>query len=96
MKFPLKIKGTVCKSYVRSALLYGREIWCLYQNEIAILQITERATVKNMCGVKLMDKNSTKDLMLMLALKKAMHQLAKSNSVHWYGDVLRKDKNNFL
>ena len=31
------------------------------QNEIGILQRTERATVKNMCGVKLMDKKSTKD-----------------------------------
>ena len=43
-----------------------------------------------------MDKKSTKDLMQMLDLNETMDQLAKANSVRWYGHVLRKDKNNFL
>ena len=47
--------------------------------------------VINMCGVKLMDKKSTKDLMQMLDLNEAM-----ANSVRWYGHVLRNNKNNFL
>ena len=36
-KFPLKIKGSVYNSCVRSAMLYGSETWCLGQNEIGIL-----------------------------------------------------------
>ena len=52
--------------------------------------------VKNMCGVKLIDKKSTKDLMQMLDLNETIVQLARANSVRWYGHVLRKDKNNIL
>ena len=52
--------------------------------------------MKNVCGVKLMDKKSTKDLMKMLDLNETIDQLAKADSVSWYGHVLRKDKNNFL
>ena len=43
-----------------------------------------------------MDKKSTNDPMQMLDLSETIDQLAKSNSVRWYGHVLRKDKNNFL
>ena len=28
-RFPLKLKGAVYKSYVRPAILYGGEAWCL-------------------------------------------------------------------
>ena len=52
--------------------------------------------VRNMCGVKLMDKKSTKHLMQMLELNEAIDQQAKANSVCCYGNVLRKDKTNFL
>ena len=48
-----------------------------------------------MCGVKLVD-NMTKDLSQMLDLSETIDELAKANSVRWYGHVLRKDKNNFL
>ena len=67
-KFPLKINGSVCKSCVRSVMLYGSETWCLGHNEVEILQRTERATVRSMCGVKLMYKKSTKDLVQMCPL----------------------------
>ena len=43
-----------------------------------------------------MDKKSTKALMQMLDLNETIEQLAKANSLHWYGHVLILDKNNFL
>ena len=49
-----------------------------------------------MCGVTLVDKRLAIDLMQMLDLKETMDQLAKANSVRWYGHVLRSDKDNFL
>ena len=73
-------------------MLYGGETWCLGQNEMGILQRTEGAMMRSMCGVKLMDKKLTKDLMQMLDLYEAIDQLAKANSARWYGHVLRKDK----
>ena len=75
-------------------MLYGSETWSLGKNEIGILQRTERAMVKNMCAVKLIDRKSTRDLMQMLDLNETIDQLAKANSAHWDGHVLRKDKNN--
>ena len=55
-RFSLKMKGKVCKSCVRSAMLYGSEAWCFREKEMAILRRTERAMVRAMCGVKLSDR----------------------------------------
>ena len=43
-----------------------------------------------------MGRKLTEDPMQMLDLNETIDQLANANSVHWYGHVLRKDKNNFL
>ena len=64
-------------------MFYGRETWCLGQNEIGILQRTEGAMVRNMCGVKLMDEKSTNDLMQMMDLNETIDQLARANNVRW-------------
>ena len=37
-----------------------------------------------------------KDVMKQFDLEETIDLLAKANSVHWYGHVLRKDKNNLL
>ncbi|XP_006813953.1 uncharacterized protein LOC102807557, partial [Saccoglossus kowalevskii] len=94
-RFPLEMKGIVYKSCVRSALLYGSETWCLSENELGILR-TERAMVRVMCGVKLMDRKITEDLMQMLGLKEAVDRLAKANGIRWYGHVLRREDGHVL
>ena len=43
-----------------------------------------------------MDRNMTKDLLQMMDFNERIGQLTKANSVHWYGHVSRKVKNNFL
>ena len=45
-RFPLRLKGAVYKSYVRPAILYGSEAWCLKESEMRILRRTERSTVE--------------------------------------------------
>ena len=35
-RFPLKLKGAVYRNYVRPAILYGREAWCLEESEMGI------------------------------------------------------------
>ena len=80
---------SVYKSCVRSAILHGSKTLSLGQNEIGILQRTERAMVRNMCGVKLMDKKLSKDLMQMLDFNEIIYKLAKANSVCCYGHVFR-------
>ena len=38
--FPLKLNGFVCKSYVMSAILYERDVWCLKENDLKHLRWT--------------------------------------------------------
>ena len=58
-------------------------VWCLRDNEMAILRGTERAMVTAMCGAKLMEKKRTVDLMEMSGLKETVVQMAKANGVRW-------------
>ena len=43
-----------------------------------------------------MVKKSTNDLMQLLDLNEPIDHLARANCVLWYGQVLRKDRNNLL
>ena len=36
-RFPLKLKGAVYKSYIRTAILYGSKAWYLKESEMGIL-----------------------------------------------------------
>ena len=90
------MKGMVYRSCVRSVMLYGSETWCMTENEMAILRRTERAMVRAMCGVKLMDRKRTEDLMELLGLEETVVQMAKANAVRWYGHVLRSEDGHVL
>ena len=93
-RFSLRMKGMVYQSCVRSAMLYGSEIWCLRESEMAILRRTERAMVRSMCGVKLVDRKNAEELMEMLGLKKTLDRMVKG--VRWYGHVIRRKDENIL
>ena len=51
--FPLQLKGAANKSSVRSAILYGSDVWCLNERKMGILQRIERSMMRTMCGVQL-------------------------------------------
>ena len=53
-------------------MLYESKTWCLRENEVAILRKAERSVVRAMCGVKLMDKRNTVEL---INMKKAADKL---------------------
>ena len=89
--FSLKTKGKVYNGYVRSAMLYGSEAWCLREKEMAILRRTERAMIRAMCGVKLFDQENSEELMDMLGMKKSLDRMAKASCMRWCSHVLRKE-----
>ena len=95
-RFPLKIKGKVYRCFVRSAILYRSETWCLKENEKAILRRAERAMVRAMYGQKVVDRKTTEEQMDMLGLKETIDRLATANGVRWYGHVLRRDDDSVL
>ena len=74
------MKGKVYRCGVRSAILKGREAWCLKENEKAIL----RRTVRAMCGQKVVDRKTTEEQMDMLGLKETTDRLATANGGRWY------------
>ena len=49
-----------------------------------------------MCGVQLIVRKRSADLMFMLGLCKTIDQLAMKNSVCWYGHVLRREDGHVL
>ena len=81
----LKMKGMVYCSCVRSAMLYGSETWYLRET-----------MVRSECGVKLVDRKNTEDLMKMLGLKETLDKMAQANGVRWCGHVVRRDEESIL
>ena len=90
-RFSLKMKARVYKSCVRSAMLYRSEAWCLREKEMAILRRTERAMIRAMCGVRLLDRRNSEELMDMLGIKESLDRMAKPSTMRWNGHVLRKE-----
>ena len=88
-KFSSKIKGKICRNCLRSAVLYGSETWCLRENEMAILRRTEKAMMRAMRGVKLIEKKRSQELMSLLGLKNSLDGIARASEVRWHGHVLR-------
>ena len=80
-KFSLKTKGRIYHSSVRSAMLYGSETWCLRENEMAILRRTEKAMMRAMCGVEMIEKKRSQELMSLLGLKDTLDGLARASGV---------------
>ena len=86
----------VYKSNVKPAMLYGSEAQCLKESEIGILHRTERSMVRAMSGVQLKYRKRSTYLMFILGLSHTMEQLAITNSVCWYGHVLRREDGHHL
>ena len=63
---------------------------------MAILRRTERALVRSMSGVKLVDRKNMEELIEMLGLKATLDRMAKANGIRWYGRVIRRDDDNIL
>ena len=91
--FLLKMKGRIYQSCVQSKMPYGSKTGCLKENEMAILRRTEKAMMREMCGVKITEKVRSQELMSLLGLKYTLDGLARASGVQWYGHVLRRALN---
>ena len=84
--------GRVSRSCIRYAIVYGWETWVLRKEEEGVLQRTERAMVRRMCGVRLRDRKRSEVLMQMLELDVDVVTLVRRARLRWYGHVLRRDE----
>ena len=54
---------------------------------MAILRRTEKAMMRAMCGVKLIEKRRSQEIMSLLGLKDTLDGLTRAGGVRWYGHV---------
>ena len=73
-------------------MMYGGETWVLIKEEEGVLQRTERAMIRMMCGVRLGDRKRNEELMQMLELDVDVVTLVRRSSLRWYGHVLRREE----
>ena len=59
------------------------------ENEMGLLQRSERSMVGVMCGLQFKDGERVRDLMLMVDLNETTNQLAMASGARWYGHALR-------
>lgn len=63
------------------------------KNKVSILRQTKRIMVRAMCGMELMDKKYSNEI---LGLRRTEINLTKASRVQWYGDVLSRDEGDAL
>ena len=90
------MKRQIYRSCTRSAMLYGSSTWCRRKNEMAILKRSEKAMIRAMCGVILIEKRSSQELINLLGLEKTLDGLASANEMRWYGRILRRGYDDVL
>ena len=61
---------------------------------MAILRRTEKAMLRAMCEVKMIEKRRSQKLMSLLGLEDTLVGVARTNEVRWY--VLRRDSGDVL
>ena len=62
-------------------MLYRSETWSLKENEMVILSRTEKAMMRVMCGVKLIEKRRSQELVSSLGLKDTLDELARASGI---------------
>ena len=66
---------------VRSAILYGSETWCLREREVELLKRIEKAMIRAMFAVNLIDQKSTKEVMQMLGITVHIERMIRATAV---------------
>ena len=79
---------------LRSAILKGSETWCLRKREVELLKRTERAMLRAMSGVKLIDQKSTTELMQMFGVTVLIERISRASATKSYKNVLRREESN--
>src|SRR5580692_2573828 len=91
----LRLKGKIYKICVQRVLVYGSETWAAKADDIQRLQRTERAMVRWMCGVKLEDRRSNKQLLDRLQVVE-IGTVVSRGRLGWYDHVERMPKEKWV
>jgi len=95
-RYSLKLKGKIYQNSVRSPMLYGSETWCLGEKEVVNSEKDRESHGRAMCGMKLMDRKNTDELIDMLRINETLDRMAIASGVRWFGYALRRDESDVL
>ena len=86
----LKLRGRLYDSCVRSTMLYGSETWVMKKDIESKIIRNENQMLRWICGVKLLDKISCKELRSRLGLE-SIEVVMRRRRLRWFGHVERKE-----
>lgn len=92
---PLRIRGSVYESCVRSVLLYGAEIWALTEKLEDILKSCDGRMLRYMAGVRWQDRISTEEVSNRCGVRKIQDKL-RYRRLQWFGHVKREAEGGVL
>ena len=84
----LKVKGILCKSYVRSASTYGAECWAVKVEDERRLNTTKMRMIR---GKTLKDKIDNAKIREMTGVER-LEEFLRKQRLRWLGHVERMDK----
>ncbi|KAI8498339.1 hypothetical protein Bbelb_242830 [Branchiostoma belcheri] len=88
---PLRNRGHVFNSCVRSVLLYASETWPVTAEDMKRLARSDRAMVRWICSRRLADCQSTEQLRRRLGVHN-IQDTVRYNRLRWYGHLQRMDR----
>ena len=86
---PLKIRGSVYESCVRSVMLYGAETWRMTEGIEDILKRCDRRMLRYMAGVRLIDMVHSKEVAKRCGLAEIQEKM-RQRRLQWFGHVRRE------
>ena len=84
----LKLKGTLYKSCVRSAMSYGAECWAMKVDDMRKMETTEMRMLRMMCGKTLRDRVRSERIREMTGVEK-IEEFLRSQRLRWFGHLER-------
>jgi len=91
----LIMRGRLYSSCVRSSMLHGSETWPVRKENVVAFQRAETRMVRWMCGIKLKDRFSSKELRERLGIDDIALVL-QQNRLRWYGHMQRKEDDDWV
>lgn len=83
-----KMKGTIYKICVRSAICYGAQCWAMKSENIRKMEATEMRMLRMICRKTLKDKIKNESIREMTGVVK-LGDFIRSQRLRWYGHVMR-------
>ena len=87
----LKVRGTLYKSNVRSALTYGAECWTLKVEDERRLKTTEMRILRMICGKTVKDKMNNEKIREMTGVER-LEEFLREQRLRWLGHLERMDE----